>query len=149
MTMRRAQKIALASVGGIIALVLIVVLLLTHTNWGRHHVLAFGLDQLASSVHGYVKVSDIHGNLLTGARLDNASITDSAGRPFLHADTLALRYSLRSLLQKHLVLSNVRLVRATVILDQPPGEEWNFSRLFPTGPTLPNQQTGFGSWVLI
>ena len=128
---------------------LVAVLLFTQTSWGRRHVLALGLDQLAHRVHGYVHVRSIHGNLLTGMRLDDVVITDSLGRPFLRADTLALRYSLRSLLEKHLVFGRARLVNAVVVLDKPPHEQWNFARIFPTTPTQPNQAPGFGAWVRI
>ena len=142
--------IALWGIIGLVVLAAIVaVLLFTQTNWGRRHVLAFGLDQLAHRVHGYVHVRTVHGNLLTGMRLDDVVITDSLGRPFLRADTLALRYSLRSLLEKHLVFGRARLVNAVLVLDKPPHEQWNFARIFPTTPTQPNQAPGFGAWVRI
>ena len=147
--LKRTQKISLSIVAGVVLLLVIGVIMLTQTDWGRRHVLAFGLDQLASRVHGHVKIAAIHGNLLSGARLDQVVITDTAGRPFLRADTLGLRYSLRSLLRKHLELSDVRIVNGTVILDQPPGEQWNFTRIFPTGPPQPHRGPGFGSWILI
>ncbi len=135
--------------GLVLAAAIVAVLAITQTSWGRRHVLAFGLDQLAHRVHGYVTIRALHGNLLTGMRLDGVVITDSARRPFLRADTLALRYSLRSLIDKHLVFGRARLVNAVVVLDQPPHEKWNFARIFPTTPTPPNQKPGFGSWVLI
>ena len=81
-------KILWGVFGAIVLAVIVVVLLVTQTNWGREHVLAFGLKQLASNVHGYVYVKKLHGNLLTGARLDSVVITDSARRPFLAALTL-------------------------------------------------------------
>ncbi|MGQ0814846.1 MAG: hypothetical protein ACT4O1_10330, partial [Gemmatimonadota bacterium] len=145
---RRTRNITLGAVAGVLVLLLIFVVLLTQTDWGRRHVLAFGLDQLASRVHGTVKIATVQGNLLTGARLIGVEITDTAGRPFLRADTLALRYSVRSLLRRHLSLSDVRIVNGTMVLDQPPGEQWNFSRIFPTAPD-PERGPGFGSWVLI
>ncbi len=136
-------------IGLVVLAAIIVVLLYTQTNWGRSQVLAFGLKQLTSRVHGYMSIGRLHGNVLTGARLDDVVITDSARRPFLAADTLELRYSLRSLLAKHIVLTDVDLINATVVLDRPPNEEWNFSRIFPTTPRKVGQKPGFGSWVLI
>ncbi len=147
--MRRAEKITAAVVIGLAVVALLALLMLTQTNWGRRHVLAIGLDQLASRVHGKVSIANIHGNLLSGARLDNVVITDTAGRPFLRADTLTIRYSLRSLVRKHLELHDVRIVNGIVVLDQPPGEEWNFTRIFPTGPPRPHRGPGFGSWIII
>jgi translocation and assembly module TamB len=147
--LRKREKIALGVAGAVVAIILLVVLLFTQTRWGHQRVLAFGLGQLTNRVHGTVRIGAIHGNLLTGARLDHVLITDSSGRPFLRADTLSLRYSLTSLLRQHLVLSDVRLVNAAVVLDKPPGEDWNFYRVFPSAPTAPNQKPGFGSWVQI
>lgn len=145
--MARARHISLGVVGAIVLIITIGVVMLTQTDWGRRHVLAFGLGQLASSVHGHVTIERIRGNLLSGVRLENVIITDTAGRPFLRADTLDMRYSLTSLVRRHLMLSDVHLINGTVVLDQPPGEEWNFKRLFPTGAPQPNRGPGFGSWV--
>ncbi len=142
-------KLLWGILGVLLLAAVVVVLVYTRTDWGRRHVLAFGLKQLESRVHGYVRIGDLHGNLLTGARLDDVVITDSARRPFFAADTVQLRYSLRSLLAKHLVLRGVRLVHATVVLDKPPREDWNFARIFPSTRAAPTGAPGFGSWVLI
>ncbi|HSL72390.1 MAG TPA: hypothetical protein VK864_19235, partial [Longimicrobiales bacterium] len=147
--LRRSHLAVLAAFTAISLTILVAVILLTQTDWGRRRVLAFGLDQLASRVHGEVKVADIRGNLLSGVRLENIEITDTAGRPFLRADTLAFRYSLTSLLRKHLAFSDMHVVNGIVVLDQPPGEEWNYSRIFPTGAPKPHRGPGFGSWIQI
>lgn len=147
--LRRSHLAVLAGFTAIGVTILVAVILLTQTDWGRRRVLAFGLDQLASRVHGEVKVADIRGNLLSGVRLENIEITDTAGRPFLRADTLAFRYSLTSLLRKHLAFSDMSVVNGIVVLDQPPGEEWNYSRIFPTGAPKPHRGPGFGSWIQI
>lgn len=145
----RTEKYFGIGLGIVAAIALVILLLLTQTDWGRRHVLAFGLDQLASRVHGHVAIAEINGNLLSGARLTRVVITDTAGRPFLNADTVTIRYSLRSLFRKHLLLQDIRIVDAVIVLDQPPGEEWNFARLFPVGPPKPHRGPGFGAWVVI
>ena len=146
---KKYSQITAGALLGVAVVALGVVLLLTQTDWGRRHVLGFGLEQLASRVHGKVNISEVHGNLLSGARLVGVEITDTAGRPFLRADTLELRYSFRSLLRSQLSFSDVRLVNATIVLDQPPGEEWNYKRIFPTGDPAPGRGPGFGDWVQI
>ena len=77
---KRTSQIALGALGGLAIVALIVVLLLTQTDWGRRHVLGFGLDQLESRVHGKVTIDEVHGNLLSGATLVGVVITDTAGR---------------------------------------------------------------------
>src|SRR5688572_4307183 len=97
---KKGSQIALGVIGGIALVGIVLLLLLTQTDWGRRHVLGFGLDQLESRVHGKVTIAEVHGNLLSGATLVGVVITDTAGRPFLRADTLELRYSMRSLVRK-------------------------------------------------
>src|SRR5437870_2925984 len=93
----KTEKVTFAALGVIVVVALIALVLLTQTNWGRRHVLAFGLDQLANRVHGKVTIGGINGNLLSGATLTRVVIVDTAGRPFLNADTVKLRYSMTSL----------------------------------------------------
>lgn len=147
--MRRRHRALLGTMALLLAIAAIAVLMLTQTDWGRRHVLAFGLNELASRVHGKVAIAEIHGNLLSGVRLNGVVITDTANRPFLRADTVDMRYSLRSLVRQHLTLSDIRIVDALIVLDQPPGEEWNFNRIFPTGDPKPGRGPGFGSWVML
>ncbi|MBW3534712.1 MAG: translocation/assembly module TamB [Gemmatimonadetes bacterium] len=111
----------------------------------------FSVEQLAQRINGEVEIGRVRGNLLTGATLEDVAIRDSAGGPFLSADTVSLRYSIRSLFRKHLVFSDVRLVRPTVLFDKPPGRDWNVSRIFPGDTTEVRGDTvpGFGDWVRI
>ncbi len=108
------------------------------------------LGQLAGSVNGTVEIGRLRGNLLEGVTLSELSIADTTGAKFLEADTLELRYSFRALFSRRIHLSDVRLVHPTIVLDKPPGGEWNFARLFP-GDTIMADTTarGFGSWLRI
>ena len=147
--MRRSLKLPLLAAGSLAALIVLLLLVLTQTDFGRERVRMFGLGQLAERVHGRVAVGRIEGNLLSGVRLIDVAITDSAGAPFLRADTLSLRYSLRSLYRKHLTFQDVRLVDAVVVLDRQPGERWNFERLFQGDTVVSASDTipGFGDWI--
>jgi translocation and assembly module TamB len=133
----------------IFVLGVLAVWVLTNTDFGRERVRKFALGRLQGATHGIVKIGAIHGNLLTGATLADVSITDSAGRPFLAADSLSGRYVLRGLLSKRIYLDDVTLYRPRVVVEKLPGGEWNYRRLWPqekpSGPvdTLP----GWGSWV--
>jgi uncharacterized protein involved in outer membrane biogenesis len=149
---RKAARIAGIIAAALTLVVLVVVLAFTATDWGRDRIRAFGVEQLAQGVNGRVTIEQLDGLLLTGATLQDISITDSTGAPFLVADSVRLRYSLRSLLSKHLVFSDVELVRPVIILDQETDGRWNVARIFPAdtarsmdpaADTLP----GFGSWV--
>jgi autotransporter translocation and assembly factor TamB len=148
--MPRWAKVLLGVVGALVLLLGIGVFIFTQTDYGRERVRRLAIDQLAGSVHGNVRIGKVRGNLLTGATLEDVVITDSAGAPFLRADEVWINYSLRSLFSQRIYMSELRLTRPTIVLDQRPGEEWNFARIFPSDTTPQDTtQQGFGSWVHI
>lgn len=136
-------------VAGLVLLVGLVVALFTATDWGRERVRGFALEQLAGQVAGRVAIERIDGDLLSGAVLANVSIEDSAGATFLRADTVALRYSLRSFLSRALIFRDVRLISPVLVLEQAEDGAWNFARLFPQDTTAPQAPAAgaFGSIV--
>lgn len=147
--MPRWAKILLGVLAGLLLLLLAGVLVVTQTDFGRDRVRSIALDALRNSVHGNVELGRIRGNLLSGVTVDGVVITDSAGAPFLRADTLSVSYSLTSLAQKRIVLDDLRLVEPVIVLDKPPGGAWNFARIFPSDTTQPPSTQGFGAWVTL
>jgi translocation and assembly module TamB len=148
--MTRGQRIAVRigiGLGSVLLLLLLVLLVLTGTDPGREQVRRFAVGQLNAALDGTVEIGRLEGNLLRRWRLVDVSVTDAQGRPFVAADTIATRFSLRSLLHRHIILHDVLLARATVILDQPPGEKWNFARILPEPDPDPTQP-GWGERVL-
>ncbi|PYP80426.1 MAG: hypothetical protein DMD35_04785 [Gemmatimonadetes bacterium] len=133
----------------IVALALLVVWVVTNTGYGRERVRRFALDALAKSTHGVVKLGTVRGNLLTGATITDISITDSAGRPFLKADSLTGRYSIGSFLRKRIEITDLVIYRPDIVVEKLPGEkDWNYRRLWPTSkPTPGDTVPGFGSWI--
>ncbi len=133
----------------IVVLAVAAVWVMTNTDFGRERVRRFALGALQGATHGIVKMGALHGNLLSGATVTDIAITDSAGRPFLTADSLSARYVLRALISKRVSLDNVVLYRPRVVVEKLPGGEWNYQRLWPTSkPTTPvDTLPGWGSWV--
>lgn len=150
--MERGRRIALgAGIGAGVVLVLLAgaVLVLTRTDWGREQVRRIAVEQLRGAVDGEVRLGALEGDPLRRFRLVDVAIEDRQGRPFVRADTIALRLSLRSLLSRRIGLRDVRIVRAVVVLDRPPGEDWNFMRIFAPDPAPAEepQEPGWGDWV--
>jgi translocation and assembly module TamB len=149
----RGRTIALtvaAALGLVLLLVGAALLVLTTTDWGRERVRGLALDALSGSVEGELRIGRLEGNLLRGFRLVDVLIQDAQGRPFVAADTVATGFSLRSLLRQRIILSDLRLVRARVVLDKPPGEEWNWVRIFPRDPeaeVVEPTRPGWGDWI--
>ncbi|HKO14850.1 MAG TPA: hypothetical protein VJU87_01370, partial [Gemmatimonadaceae bacterium] len=133
---------------GLVALAAIVVVVLTATDWGHERIRRLALGQFGHLVHGQLSIGRISGNLLTGMTLHDVSIRDSTGAPFVAAEEISAKYALGALLGKKIWLSDVTVVRPTIVLDRPPGGEWNYQRIFPrSANNQPNQPPGFGSWI--
>jgi hypothetical protein len=148
--MSRRQRIAVRAgiVFGSIALVLMLALLvLTSTDWGRERVRGFVEVRLNESLDGHVEIGRLEGRLLHKWRMVDVSITDLEGRPFIAADTLATRFSLRGLLRQRIVLQDTELIQGVIVLDQPPGEDWNFVRILPEPDTIVDPRPGWGDWI--
>ena len=131
-------------------LAVIATFILTNTDFGRERARRFVLGVLQGQTHGIVKIESMHGNLLSGATLANVSITDSAKRPFLKADSIRLRYVLSNFFSSRLDFDDVVLYRPDVVAARYPGGEWNYRVLWPSKPRIPGDTThGWGSWVTL
>ncbi|MBX6363219.1 MAG: translocation/assembly module TamB [Gemmatimonadetes bacterium] len=137
----------LGILAGFGALTATAILVLTETDWGRERVRTAAIGKLTEQIAGRIRIGKLQGHLLLGATLIDVSIEDSTGGPFLRADTIRLHYSLRSFLTKRLDFDDVRVARPRLVLDQPPGQSWNFQRIFPRDTTAADTVPGFGSWV--
>lgn len=144
----RVAAYLMAALVGIVALVIAAVLVVTNTDWGRERVRRQVVGIMGQVAHGHVQVGRLDGDLLRGIIATDVSITDSSGAPLVTADSLLAGYALPPLLRKRIVLHDVRMVNPLIVLDLPPGGEWNFARIFPTDTTSPPDSTpGWGSWL--
>ncbi len=85
----------------LVLLLVAAVLVVTNTDWGREQLRRRLIPALSGSVvHGRLRVGRIGGNLLKGISLHDVALTDSAGAPFVRADSALVRYSLRDFLAK-------------------------------------------------
>jgi len=129
----------------VLALLLVAaVLVLTNTDWGREQLRRRVVAALAGTVHGRFRVGRISGNLLKGITLHDVAIADSAGLPFLKADSASVRYGLRSFFSKKIELAGLTLWRPDVVLDRRPGQDWNFARIFPSDTAQADTSTAPG-----
>jgi len=144
----RVLGILFGSVALLVSLVLIAALVLTNTDWGRERTRRLVLGALEGVVHGHLRIGSIEGNLFTGVMVNDLSITDSAGRPFVAAERARVRYSIRNLLKKRLYFHDVLLTRPVIVLDRAPGGGWNYERIFPRDTaTAPSTGPSWGSWL--
>lgn len=150
--MRRRIRIGLYVAGGAALVGGALVLFLTQTDPGRQIVLRRLVATLEGSARGgIVRVEGIGGNLLTRIRLHGVSITDSAGRPLLLADTIETQYGFRAALGRRVDLSGLRLVRPLFMIEKIPGDDkWNYARIFPRDTLAVDRdltRRGWGTWI--
>ena len=147
--MRQGVIRFVAAVAIVIVILVIGTLALTNTDWGREQVRKKIVGILQNSSHGIIKVGSVSGNLLNGFIAHDLVIADSAGAPLVKADEASARYTLGSLLGERIEFDDVKLVRAVIVLDRPPGGKWNWDRIFPRdtitrrGP----RKAGWGTWI--
>ena len=152
---RRVLAIAAAFVVLLVSVALVGLLVFTNTNYGRERVRHLAESSIQGAAkHGVVRLGRVTGNLLEGFTIANLSIKDSAGAPFLVADTVSLNYGLRALLLKRLELTDVRLVHPLVVLDRPPGDSsiWNYKAIFKSDKPSALRDTTkahFGDWIVL
>src|SRR5690606_34800014 len=85
---RRAISTVLLVMLGIVVLALAFILLVANTPWGREQVRTRVVTLLDEQLAGRFHIGRLEGNLLTGVRLVDVSITDTTGSRFLQADTM-------------------------------------------------------------
>lgn len=132
---------------GLLLLAGVAVMVVARTDWGREQARTRIVEVLNGAIKGQVSMGRVRGNLLTGATIEDFVIADSNGVVFLRVPRMSARYSIRGLVSKRLFFDDVILERPLFVLDQPPGGEWNVSRLFASDTTKPDTTgPGWGSW---
>lgn len=149
MSARKRILIGLAVVVALVVIAVGTVYVVTQTDWGRERVRRYVENVLNKKSHGIIRIGRVGGNLLKGVVLYDVSITDSAGAPFLKADEIWGKYSIRTLLGQKIDISDVRLVHPIIVLDKKTGGKWNYDRIFPRDTVTETgvKKKGWGDWI--
>jgi translocation and assembly module TamB len=123
-----AAGIAVVLVAVTAALLYVVI----QTQPGHDFVLRTVLNQAPNHVEGEVRVDGVRSEgLLGGFTLHGVAIVDDRGRPFVEADSLRVRYSVRGLLRGEITLVPAEVWRPRVVLETLHGDERiNVVRIF-------------------
>lgn len=149
--MRRWLRWTLGTVAILLIVVVGGVVVVAGSDWAGERARTLVLDLLRERVDGTVRIARIEGNLLRGVVLEDVSVTDPAGAPLFAADRIGLRYALLPLLRRRIVFSEVEVRRPEVVLDRPPGGEWNFVPILSVDAARAPDTTsgGFGSRIRV
>jgi len=107
---------------------------------------------LQRGIHGTVYVGKISDGFFTGVTVDSFSIRDADDSLFIVAGRVSVKYDLRDLLDRRLLLRNVHAQHPVVYLRQHENGEWNFRRVFKSnnrGPSPKRTERGFGDYIRI
>ncbi|HET7565937.1 MAG TPA: translocation/assembly module TamB domain-containing protein, partial [Gemmatimonadaceae bacterium] len=147
--MGRVLKILGAAIVVLIVLAVIAIAVITQTDFGHERVRRLAVNELDKLTDGTTHIGTVSGNLLSGATITDFTLTDTAGHPFISADTVKAHYSLRPFFSQKIILTGITLVDPVVVLDKPPDGTWNWERiLFPPKPPHP-PSLGWGSWITL
>ena len=121
------------------------------TQQGRDQIRSIIQLQLGSQVQGKVHLGQVTGNVITGFTIDSIAIRDDQDSLFLSSGPVAVDYDPRDVLDRRLLLRNLRIERPFIQLRQYPQGDWNFQRIFrkkgPGAPNVPGQS--FGDFVVL
>ncbi|MGI8619191.1 MAG: translocation/assembly module TamB domain-containing protein [Gemmatimonadaceae bacterium] len=149
--MSRRRKVVLSSAVILISLMVVVILLViggTRTRFGQERVRSFVQSWLSAKVAGTMYVGRISGGLLSGVVIDSIEIRDADDSLFLATGRVFVRYELRDLLDKRILVRRLEVAHPNVHLRYYPDGKWNFERIFPRGQPAPlGRRRGFGEFV--
>ncbi len=97
---RRAVRVLLWVLGGLVALVGVVFLLL-HTDFARNQVRGILVSALAKKLNGTIEVARLEGDLLDRITIRGLVVRDKQGKEVIKADALTVDYRILPLLDQH------------------------------------------------
>ncbi|HJR64499.1 MAG TPA: translocation/assembly module TamB domain-containing protein [Gemmatimonadaceae bacterium] len=152
MSRRRLVAIASASVMlGIVLLVVGVLVSVTQTEFGRERVRRFLVSRIAASMNGRgtMYIGRLSGGFLTGVTIDSFAIRDAEDSVFVSTGPVHVRYDIRDVLDRRLLLSHLQVDRPVVNLRRHADGTWNYRRIFPKGDKGRPGERGFGDYIMI
>ncbi len=131
MTLR--GRIVLGSAAALLtlfSLAVLAVLGITQTDRGREQIRRLVVSALKQRIHGSLYVGRISDGFFTGVTIDSIAIRDSQDSLFLATGRVSVRYDLRDLLDRRVLLHDIRAEHPVVYIRQHENGDWNFRQVF-------------------
>ncbi|MGI9090812.1 MAG: translocation/assembly module TamB domain-containing protein [Gemmatimonadaceae bacterium] len=131
--MTRRGSIVLWTAAALITLFSLVVagfLALTQTTRGREEIRGLIVSALGGQIHGSVYIGRITDGFFTGVTIDSLAIRDQNDSLFVSTGPVSLRYDLRDLADRRILLRGVRAEHPVVYIRQHENGVWNFRQVF-------------------
>src|SRR5687768_8829589 len=151
--MKRRHLVVLVSAFTLVTIIFVAFVMVgvgVGTDTGRDQIRALIQQQVGSRVNGRIHIGKIRGGILTGFSLDSFAIRDVADSLLVSTGRISLEYDPRDLIDRRLLLRNVRIEHPVVHLRQHAKGDWNFQRIFrSSGPSTDAPGRSFGDYVVL
>ena len=135
---------------GLLAIVMLVFLGVTHTSVGQERVRSMVATMLEGKVKGKVYIGHMSGGLVGGVRIDSVEIRDDEDSVFFASGPITVSYDPRDLFDRRILLSHVEAEHPFVHIRQHANGDWNFRRIFPASVEKQKRnERGFGQYIVI
>jgi autotransporter translocation and assembly factor TamB len=135
---------------GLLAIVVILFLGVTHTSVGQERVRSMVATMLEGRVKGKVYIGHMSGGLVGGVRIDSVEIRDDEDSVFFASGPITVSYDPRDLFDRRILLSHLEAEHPFVHIRQHANGDWNFRRIFPASVEKQKRnERGFGQYVVI
>lgn len=115
----------------IFSLVVVGVVAVTQTARGREQIRRLVVSGLKNQVHGSLYIGRISDGFFTGLTIDSLAIRDPQDSLFISTGPISVRYDLRDLLARRVLLHDIVAEHPVVHIRQHENGDWNFRDVFP------------------
>jgi translocation and assembly module TamB len=123
---------------------------ITQTQYGQDQVRKYVQSWINGKVRGSFYVGRISGGLFGGVTIDSVEIRDENDSLFLRTGPIRVKYDMRDLFDRRILLSYVDIQRPIIRIEEHADGKLNFQRIFPSGPKKPpGAPRGFGDFIVI
>jgi hypothetical protein len=135
---------------GLLVIVILSVIGVTHTGFGQKRVRQMVLTMLEGNVKGKVFIGHMSGGFFTGVTIDSVEIRDDEDSVFFASGPITVEYDPRDLFDRRILLSHLEAEHPVVHLRQHENGDWNWRRIFPASVEKQKRnQRGFGEYIVV
>jgi hypothetical protein len=135
---------------GLLVIVILSVVGVTHTGFGQTRVRNMVLTMLEGNVKGKVYIGHMSGGFFTGVTIDSVEIKDDEDSVFFASGPITVEYDPRDLFDRRILLSHLEAEHPVVHLRQHANGDWNWRRIFPASVEKQKRnQRGFGEYIVV
>jgi translocation and assembly module TamB len=139
------------SLAGLALLVVLAVVAVLKTQFGRDYARNYVERIVAPSVKGKLHIGRITGLSFGGATIDSVEIRGPDDSVFVTAGRVTAHWDPRDLVDKRTLLSLLEIDRALVHLRKDSTGKWNYNYVFPPGPKtkrVSGAERGWGDYIV-